>query len=87
MIKEGANPVNVHVANKMPTGMHQDCQKLIDRLLGKVKRWDKPMEYDALAIFVRKSNGSPFLVVKNQGLNVAGQRLGYPFTSTSKSTV
>ena len=42
------------------------------------------MEWSALAGFVRKSNWSPFLVVNNQGLNVAGQRLGYPFTSTSK---
>ena len=82
--KEGANPVNVHVANKMPTEMHQDCRKLIDRLLGKIKRWDKPMEYGALARFVRKCNGSPFLVVNDHGLNVAGQRLGYPFTRASR---
>ena len=68
----------------MPAEMHQDCHKLIDRLLGKIKQWDKPMEYGALARFARKSNGSPFLVVTNQGLNAAGQRLAYPFTSTNE---
>ena len=68
----------------MLAGMHQDCHNLIDRLLGKIKRRDKPMKWCALARFVRKSNGSPFLVVNDQRLNVAGQRLGYPFTIASK---
>ena len=59
--------------------MHQDCYNLINRLIGKIERWDKPT-----ARFVRKSNGSPFLVVNNQGLNAAGQRLAYPFTSANE---
>ena len=63
---------------------HQDCHKLIDRLLGKIYRWDKPIEYGALARFVRKSSGSLFLVVNNQVLNAAGQRLAYPFTSANE---
>ena len=42
------------------------------------------MEYGALTRFVRKSNWSPFLVVNNQGLNGAGQRLAYPFTSANE---
>ena len=83
-INKEANPVYFHVTNKIPAGMHQYCHNLIDRLLGKIKRWDKPMKWCALARFVRKSNGSPFLVVNDQGLNVAGQRLGYPFTSANK---
>ena len=28
--------------------------------------------------------GPPFLVVNNQGLNAAGQRLAYPFTSANE---
>ena len=42
--KEHAGPFNVNVANKMPAEIHQDCRKLIDRLIGKIKRWDKPMQ-------------------------------------------
>ena len=42
------------------------------------------MEYGALARFVRKNNGSLFLVVNTQGLNAAGQRLAYFFTSANE---
>ena len=55
------------MANKMPAGMHQDCHNLINRLLGKIKQWDKPMEWCPLAGFVRNSNWSPFLVVIESG--------------------
>ena len=35
--KEHAGPANVSVAYKMPAEIQQDCHKLIDRLLGKIK--------------------------------------------------
>ena len=36
-VNKRANPVHVHVANKRPAGMHQDCYNLINRLLGKIE--------------------------------------------------
>ena len=82
-VNEGARPVKVSTSNKMPAGMYQECHTLIDRLLaqGKIKHYNGPMDWCAPARFVRKSNGSPHFVENYQRLNVAGQRLAYPFTT------
>ena len=66
--------------------MKDDCNKLIERLLqqGSIRRFNGFSTWCFPARFVKKSNGSPRLMVNFKGLNAAGNWLGYPFSSAAE---
>ena len=49
-----------------------------------MRRFDGFSTWCFPARFVKKSNGSPRLMVNFKGLNAAGNWLGYPFSSAAE---
>ena len=85
-VDSDAKIVNRKTRIKIPIGMEGQCNDLIDRLLkqDKIGRNDKITTWCSPARFVRKASGAPRLVINHQGLNGAGERIGYPFKSAAE---
>ena len=84
-MNHGAKPVICTTVSKIPAGMTEDCNRLIENIIQKgcIKPYDGFSIWCSPARFVKMSNGSPRLVVNFKGLNAPGNNLGYPFSSAA----